>query len=147
MSCDYSSLIFEMQGGNNCVPKHLNMEVQKMKVFFLNCHIHSKAHPSPSASKDEAHVLLPYIIKWQTHGTTDITGKLPIKWDFGCWAPASLSRRKASIWATSKLCLYSRCQGWISDHLCGMRVGMARNSKLGSLISFLARQRKGFSKF
>ena len=35
------------------VPKHLNMQVQKMKVFFfLNCHIHSKAYPSPSASKD-----------------------------------------------------------------------------------------------
>ena len=139
-----------MQGGNNCVPKHLNMEVQKMKVFFLNCHIHSKAHPSPSASKDEAHVLLSYVIKWQTRCSTDVTGQLPIKLDFWSWAPASLSHRSSSssgravVWATSKSCSYCAAKAGSMTTSGGARAGMATNSKLGSPISFLASQGRAF---
>ena len=49
LSCDYSSLIFETQGGNNCVPNHLNIQVQKMKVFFFKLP-HSLQSPSISFS-------------------------------------------------------------------------------------------------
>ena len=121
-------------------------------IFFLNCHIHSKAHPSPSASKDEARVLLSYVIKWQTRCSTDVTGQLPIKLDFWSWAPASLSHRSSSssgravVWATSKSCSYCAAKAGSMTTSGGARAGMATNSKLGSPISFLASQRKGFSK-